>query len=280
MNAPKGWLVRPVHLLRERCAAFRRPFWNLAYFLYSRTLSSGHPFMNYGYEPPPGEPGPVLLPQDEEERVCIQLYHHLYHLGGSEPGGLDVLEVGCGRGGGASYAARCLGARSVVGLDLSRANLAFCARSHHVPNLRFEHGEAERLPFPDDSFDRVVSVESSHAYLSMASFLAEARRVLRPGGRLLLADVRDRTALPALESALAASGLRLVARESLAAGVVRSLDRDTPRRARMMGKLFRGPLREWFLCFAGVQGSPLYRALSGGSADYPAFVSENPIPDS
>jgi hypothetical protein len=75
-------------------------------------------FMNYGYAllEPNGAPL-VLEPADEPDRLCIQLYHHT--VGETSLEGKDVLEVGCGRGGGASYIARYLRPRSMTGLDFS-----------------------------------------------------------------------------------------------------------------------------------------------------------------
>ncbi|MFD0530481.1 class I SAM-dependent methyltransferase [Kitasatospora arboriphila] len=102
--------------------------------------------------------------------------------------GAAVLDVGCGRGGGTARLARTRRPRTVTGLDASPRNVAFCQRDHTAPGLDFRYGEADRLPHPDASFDAVVSVESVHCFPDAGRFLAEAARVLRPGGHLLLAD--------------------------------------------------------------------------------------------
>ena len=52
------------------------------------------------------------------------------------------------------------------------------------------HGNAESLPFADESFDAVINVEASHGYPDFPRFLAEVARVLRPGGHFLYADFR------------------------------------------------------------------------------------------
>ena len=46
----------------------------------------------------------------------------------------------------------------------------------------FVHGDAEKLPFPDRSFDAVINIESSASYPHFSRFLAEVARVLRPAG--------------------------------------------------------------------------------------------------
>ena len=97
--------------------------------------------------------------------------------------GVDVVEVGSGRGGGARWLAEACGARSVVAVDIAPAAVELARALHRdVPGLVFESGPSHALPCPDASADVVVSVESCHHYPSLPAFLAEAWRVLRPGG--------------------------------------------------------------------------------------------------
>ena len=56
------------------------------------------------------------------------------------------------------------------------------------PRIEFVEGVAERIPFPDGRFDAVVSVRAFHHFADHRRALAEAHRVLRPGGRLVLND--------------------------------------------------------------------------------------------
>ena len=101
-----------------------------------------------------------------------------------------------GRGGGASYLSRYLGPRSVTGIDISPRAIAFCRRVHDNPGLRFRVGDAERIPARDNSVDAVVNVEASFCYASLDRFLAEVTRVLRPGGRLHIADITVQRPVP------------------------------------------------------------------------------------
>jgi ubiquinone/menaquinone biosynthesis C-methylase UbiE len=65
--------------------------------------------------------------------------------------------------------------------------------------IEFIQGSAERLPFGDEDFDVVINIESSHTYGSVARFLSEVERVLRPGGYLLLADLRTSAGVTTLQ---------------------------------------------------------------------------------
>lgn len=136
-------------------------------------------FLNIGYEEDPPMAVP-LVESDEPHRFYIQLYHRAATE--ADLRGKRVLEVGCGHGGGASYLTRTMHPASYTGLDRNQGAIAFCRRRHQLPNLDFVLGDAERLPFPDRSFDAVINVESSAAYPHFSRFLAEVARVLRAGG--------------------------------------------------------------------------------------------------
>ncbi|MDX1383624.1 MAG: class I SAM-dependent methyltransferase [Thermoanaerobaculia bacterium] len=99
--------------------------------------------------------------------------------------GKDVLEDGCGTGYVSAWMAR-RGARP-VGIDNSPAQLATARRMQRRFGLRFPllHGVAERLPFADASFDRVVSEYGAAIWSDPYAWVPEAARVLRRGGDLV-----------------------------------------------------------------------------------------------
>jgi SAM-dependent methyltransferase len=105
-----------------------------------------------------------------------------------EPAGHDVLEAGSGFGLGL-VASACLGARP-VGLELVPWQAEWARRCAEALGLeiRIEVGSVTSMPFEQGSMDVVLSLEAISHYLDYHSFLAEARRVLRPGGVLIVSD--------------------------------------------------------------------------------------------
>lgn len=214
-------------------------------------------FLNVGYEEDP----PMALPLsscDERDRLYIQLYHRTATQ--ADLLGKQVLEVGSGHGGGASYLTRTLCPASYTGLDRNRAAVDFCRRRHDVRGLNFVHGDAESLPFPDESFDAVVNVESSAAYRHFPRFLAEVARVLRPGGHFLYTDLRPRSGVAEWERALAEMPMTVVSEAMINAQVLRALDSNTRRMTDLLNQLPRG-LRRIGHEYSGAEGTEFYRAM-------------------
>lgn len=91
----------------------------------------------------------------------------------------------------------------VTGLDVSAAMLSEArgrARAAAFTNLAFVSGAAENLPFGSDGFDGVICRLAAHHFLSVPRFVAEAYRVLRPGGRLLIADTAEPDDAPEVDA--------------------------------------------------------------------------------
>jgi ubiquinone/menaquinone biosynthesis C-methylase UbiE len=211
--------------------------------------------MNYGYASLDCAPPLELLPEEEQDRYQLQMYHHLAVAVPWE--GRDALEVGSGRGGGAGYIARRFQPRSLVGLDLSRKAVDFCSSHYHRPGLSFRQGNAEQLPFADGSFDIVLNVESSLYYPHVPLFLAEVRRVLRGGGHFVYADMRYLEEVPAWREQLERSGLSIQAEQDITPNVVRALTLDVERKRGLIERHVPGILKPFFRTFTGLNGLSL-----------------------
>jgi len=106
--------------------------------------------------------------------------------------GENVLDIGSGPGFLACEMAAVVGDQgSVHGVDTSESMLAIAAHRERAPGsapTEFRAGDALELPYPDASFDVAVSTQVYEYVEDMPAALAQVRRVLRPGGRLLILD--------------------------------------------------------------------------------------------
>lgn len=222
-------------------------------------------FINFAYEEEP--PMAVQLSaSDEPDRYPIQLYHRTADQ--VDISGKRVLEVSCGHGGGASYLVRTFHPASYTGLDLNPAGIAFCQKRHQLPGLDFVQGDAEDLPFADQSFDVVINVEASHHYPRLPRFLSEVARVLRPGGHFLYTDFRARHHVPGWEATLAQAPLRLVSNRVIDEEVKRGMEKNSPRVQAIIGRRVPKFLQRLAGDQAGVVGGRLYEGVQAGVFSY------------
>lgn len=229
-------------------------------------------FMNYGFADRDADTEPIRLhDEDEPDRYCIQLYHHV--VGEVDLTSRDVLEVGGGRGGGASYIVRHLKPRRLVAVDITRAAIRFCNRYYNIPGLSFVQGDAQSLPLGDKSFDAVVNIESSHCYPAMDRFLYEVYRVLRPKGYFLFADHRSRGHVEALRTQLCQAGFVVLREQRITPSILRALDLDNGRKQRLIERNVPRILQGFFSEFAAMKGTGgVYAKFVSGDKEYLSFV--------
>ena len=115
-----------------------------------------------------------------------------FSLGRLSPGE-EVLDLGCGAGTDSLVAAQMVAPRGrVAGIDMTPEMLAkarAAAAELGATNAEFVEGEIEHLPFEDESFDVVISNGVIDLIPDKDAVFAELERVLRPGGRIQIADV-------------------------------------------------------------------------------------------
>ncbi|MGK7869427.1 class I SAM-dependent methyltransferase [Falsiroseomonas sp. E2-1-a20] len=144
--------------------------------------------IHWGYWPEPA----LARPDSAEDYAAAaeRLSLELLALAGIAPG-MRVLDAGCGFGGTLACLEERMHPLDLVGLNIDPRQLARAAGLVHPrpgTTIAFTAGDACTLPFADASFDRVLAVECIFHFPSRAAFLAEVRRVLRPGGVLVLSD--------------------------------------------------------------------------------------------
>lgn len=100
--------------------------------------------------------------------------------------GLNVLDAACGEGYGSALLATA--ALSVTGVDLSESAIAHARGRYSADHLRFMVSDCLELPFEDDEFDCIVSFETLEHLENHQGLMREFRRVLKPGGFLLLSS--------------------------------------------------------------------------------------------
>lgn len=264
-------MVAKAFLSLTEYPAFRRFIWKPVYEGLAKhfKISDWH-FMNYGYAPATDQVSLSLQPNDEINRYPIQLYHFLAQKTAIE--GKHVLEVGSGRGGGASYISRYLKPASMMGVDIAKNAIRLSNQHHNESNLKFMQGNAEKLPFNKESFDVVINVESSHAYGSVPRFLSEVKRVLKPGGIFLCTDLRGPEGMTKLKEHFSGSGLKMVSEENITGNVVNAIEEeDSIKQERIKEHVARW-IRPVFSQFAGTKGSRIHLDLQSNALIYYSFV--------
>lgn len=225
-------------------------------------------FLNYGYSC-----NTLDLQLDkklEPLRYPIQLYHQISSKVDLKD--QNILEVGCGRGGGLSYIMDSFSPKNAIGIDLNPDSVKFCANHYKKPGLSFMVANAENLPFDDNSLDVVINVESSHRYGDMQKFITEVKRVLKPGGYFLLTDFRHDFRMRYLNETLANSGLVKIMEEYITEKVLDALRKDEIRRRNLVTKLLPKLFHNIGLSFATVEGTKTFNGMISGRIHYFNYV--------
>ena len=264
----KSLWFRSFDYVWNRFPSLNRPVWK-AWYHYASSLDkeASMVFMNYGY----ADGGKNKLKHaDEKDRYCIQLYHHVVDAVNLK--GKELLKVGCGRGGGASYIVRCLNPKSMTGTDFSRKAIEFCEKHYSTRSRSFFVGVAECLPFEDEKFDVVINIESSHCYVDMEKFLGEVFRILKPSGHFLFADFRRRSEMKFLVHQLKKCGFKLIRKEDITKNVLKALDLDNKRKNSLIEQKVPKIFQKTFMQFAGVNGSEIYESFKSREREYFNFI--------
>jgi len=152
---------------------------------------------------PVGEPdlpltGERTVPGLAEENYWFRRHEVVYQQLAPRCAGRDVLEAGCGEGYGADLIAGI--ARRVTGLDYDESAVAHVRARY--PRVDMHHGNLAELPLADESVDVVVNFQVIEHLWDQGKFVGECRRVLHPGGVLLMSTPNRITFSPGRDTPL------------------------------------------------------------------------------
>lgn len=248
---------------------FRETLFRIWYWYVSKVDKNAEVlFMNYGFSE--NDNGIDLNAKNEPNRYSIQLYHHLAVE--TEIKDKDIVEIGCGRGGGLSYITNSFSPSSAKGIDLNQRAVDFGNQYYKDNKMSFLQGDAQNLSLEDNTYDVVFNVESSHRYPDMKAFLGEVSRILRPDGHFLYTDFRYDYEMEDLKKELEASNLTILKERMITKEVVTSLEKDDERRRNLIKKLAPKFLHKIALNFAGTVGSETYDQFASGKYVYYSYV--------
>jgi len=138
------------------------------------------------------DPGAATLTTDDFRAASDAMTRRLLRLAEPAPG-QRILDVGCGFGGTVAQLNEDHSGLDLVGVNIDARQIARAVATVQPQAARdntiaFLVGDACALPFADGSFDTLLAVECIFHFPTRVAFFDEARRVLRPGGRLVVSD--------------------------------------------------------------------------------------------
>jgi ubiquinone/menaquinone biosynthesis C-methylase UbiE len=133
-------------------------------------------FMNHGYYPS----YTFIKKEDIDFKNQLSLYLSLFD--NLKIKNKNILEVGCGRGGGIKKISKYFNFKEIHACDLNQENIKYC-KTNNKKNINFKVSNAEYLDYEDNYF------ESSYNYKNYPLFFNEVKRVLKPDGIFLYADL-------------------------------------------------------------------------------------------
>lgn len=231
-------------------------------------------------------PGSHILP------IQLERSYARYAFAASFCNGKDVLEVACGGGQGLGILAEY--ANRVIGGDYDQVNLEYSRETYrNKPQVTILQLDAHKLPFIDQSMDVILLYEAIYYLTDPEKFIQECKRILRPGGTLILSTANknwsDFNPSPFSHDYFSVPELKVLFQKyqfetsffaafpdqtSSTAAKLRSFVKKTAVRLKLMPKTMRGKVLLKRIFFGGLTNMP--RELTKGSVPYTEPVS---IPD-
>lgn len=137
-------------------------------------------YMNFGYW---GDDDETLT--DANKNLCKKVINEFSDISG------DLLDVGCGYGEQDIYWKRRYG-YNITALDISEKQIKQAKKRlkrEGIKGIKFINGNSTSLPACDESYEKIISLESAFHYEPRINFFNESHRVLKPGGEMVIADI-------------------------------------------------------------------------------------------
>uniref|UniRef100_A0A914DL44 Methyltransferase type 11 domain-containing protein n=1 Tax=Acrobeloides nanus TaxID=290746 RepID=A0A914DL44_9BILA len=226
-------------------------------------------FMNLGYIPRAESRDNLqlvheILGPEKGIHAHVNLYEKALSLCPSYPNLKDykLLEVGCGLSGGIKWILQSHSEiDSIIGVDRVVGDSL---------NGLVKYSDAHNLDFPDETFDLVINIESSHLYTYPERFFKEIWRVLKPNGYFCWADLRLTNEIDSTLQSVYGSGLRLITYQNITRQVINGINHTSQRYDQMIDqapwyiKWFKNSIRTTY-CAPGTES---YQRFLAGEKVY------------
>ncbi len=244
-----------------------RIVYNLNAFLQKRSARFKTTCFNFGLVLPENETL-VLKAEDEKDRIYFQMYQYACRkLSLKEK---TVLEIGSSVGGGCYFIHEYLQPKYLKGIDLIESQIKLAKKRHQQYPIVFEQGNACNLKEPENFYDVVVNIESSHGYPDFSAFLKGVYKALKKEGTMAIADIRYAYDIPKMEEDFISHGFSIQHQEDITKWVLKALDESDKTKREMLKDT---PLfYTFFKSFAGLKGSRNYRYLAEGKLRYMLYI--------
>lgn len=250
----------------------RRLFTNVARKFYNYYYSINHIdhliTNNYGYAPVDKE----IEEYDIDLQYGMQLYKEVIknHNGYVIKNNSSIVEISCGKGGGAGFITKnCLPAQ-FTGIDFSQKAIDFCSQQYReIKNMNFICADAHKIPLQENSTDVVLNIEASHLYKDQNQFFNEVSRILRSGGKFLFADFRriNGQSINHLEKNISDYGFYIEEKKIVTDHIRAACMQASERRGELVNQV-PWYLRKYFRQYAILNGTKKSQMLANGEIVY------------
>jgi len=220
--------------------AYKKLYWKVYYnFMASYSAKYGavvypRQFMNYGY----ATSDDIGMKLGSETSQELQIKSYLNLMQNAPIDGKAVIEIGCGKGGGCNLFYTHFKPKKIVGVDISKENIVICQKRYKDTSIEFLQGDAEKQIFPNNSFDVVLNLESSHCYPLRIAFFKNVYSILNKDGYFLYVDLFWSTQDTLdIEKQLTETGFKFIKKEDITQNIVLSLELQGDRNKDILKKL-------------------------------------------